>query len=136
MRDKKLIILWVLIIVLSLGHDIDHMVRGDMRLRLSGESLPILIILSIKYAILGLGLFFYLNNKLGPGVLAILAGSGAVLGWLAHFSPFSDQTPQFIYRAYESPAAGALAVALLSGLMFALIITTVYAQYLWARWVK
>src|SRR5438067_345248 len=133
MRDNTLIALLVMIIILSLGHGIDHILRGDIRLRPFGESLPIVAAISVKYAVLGFGLFFYLKNRLGPGVWAILAGVGAVLGWLAHFSPFSDQTPQFIYRAYESPAAGALAVALLAGLMLALIITATYAEYLWAE---
>jgi hypothetical protein len=134
MRDKKLMILLALIIILSLGHDADHFVRGDFRRQLSGGSVPIIIAIVTSYVVLGLGLFFYFKNRFG--VVAILAGIGVALGWLVHFSPFSDQTPQFIYRAYEAPAAGALAVALLSGLMLALIITALYAEYLWARSLK
>ncbi|MCI0600777.1 MAG: hypothetical protein L0Y50_05035 [Beijerinckiaceae bacterium] len=133
MPDKKLVILVALIIVLGLGHDIDHFIRGDFRLWLTAESAPVLVTLIAKYAILGAGLYFYMKNKLGPLFWAIVAGISVALGWLAHFSPFSDQTPQFIYRAYQSPAGGALAVGWLAALMLVLIITTVYAQYLWAR---
>ena len=128
MADKKLISLVVLVIVLSLGHDIDHIIRGDIRLQL----LPAMIFLA-KYAFLGLALFFYLRNKIGPLFWAVTAGIGVALGWLAHFSPFTDQTPQYIFRAYASPVAGSLAVALLAALMLALIVTTIYAEYLWAR---
>jgi hypothetical protein len=128
MADKKLISLVVLVIVLSLGHDIDHIIRGDIRLQL----LPAVIFLA-KYAFLGLALFFYLRNRIGPLFWAVTAGFGVALGWLAHFSPFTDQTPQYIFRAYASPVAGPLAVALLTALMLALIVTAIYAEYLWAR---
>ena len=129
MRDKTLIGLVVLLIVLSLGHDVDHMLRGDIRL--SPGLLQIIIF--VKYAFLGLGLFFYLKNKIGPLFWAITAGFGVVLGWLAHFSPFTNQTPQYILRAYETPAAGVLAVAWLVALMLVLIFTALYAEYLWAK---
>jgi hypothetical protein len=127
-RDKKLIILVALLIVLSLGHDADHIARGDIH----GQLLPIIIFFG-KYAFLGLGLFFYQKNKIGPLFWAITAGISVALGWLAHFSPFTDQTPQFIYHAYATPAAGFLAVAWLVALMLTLIVTAIYAEYLWAR---
>ena len=128
MADRKLIILVVLLIVLSVGHDIDHVFRGDIRWQL----LPVLLLFA-KYLFLGLGLCFYLRNKIGPLFWAVTAGLGAALGWLAHFSPFTDQTPQYIFRAYATPAAGSLAVALLTALMLTLIVTAIYAEYLWAR---
>lgn len=127
-RDKKLTALLVLLIVLSLGHEFDHIVRGDIR----WELLPIVIFVA-EFAFFGLALFFYLKNKLGPLFWAIATGIGVALGWLAHFSPFSYQTPQYIYHAYATPAAGWLAVAWLVVLMLALITTAIYAEYLWAR---
>jgi hypothetical protein len=127
-RDKKLIILVALVIVLSLGHDADHIARGDIHAQL----LPVIVFFG-KYAFLGLGLFFYQKNKIGPLFWAITAGLGVALGWLAHFSPFTSQTPQFIYHAYATPAAGFLAVAWLVALMLTLIVTALYAEYLWAR---
>jgi hypothetical protein len=53
--------------------------------------------------------------------------------WLGHLSPFTDQPPQYIFRAYTSPAAGWLALACLTALAFTLIVGGLYAQYLWAR---
>ncbi|MDQ6868642.1 MAG: hypothetical protein M3178_09630 [Pseudomonadota bacterium] len=133
MRDKKLISLVVLLIALTLGHDFDHIARGDIRWQLSPEAALSAVIILATYGFLGLGLFFYLKNKLGSLFWAIAAGIGVALGWLAHFSPFTDQTPQYIYHAYATPAAGWLAVAWLVALMLALIATAIYAEYLWAR---
>src|SRR5262249_27457608 len=64
--DKKLAALVALIILLSLGHGIDHVVRGDFRLQLDTESMPRYAIIVAQYAILGFGLYFYLKNKVGP----------------------------------------------------------------------
>ena len=133
MPDKKLSIAIVLIIVLVVGHDIDHFVRGDFRAGSAAEALPIVLVTVAKYAAFGLGLFLYLRNSVGPGFWAVLAGIGVVLGWLAHFSPFSGQPPQVIYRVYGSPVWGSLAVAWLVALMLLLIATVLYALYLWAR---
>jgi hypothetical protein len=93
---------------------------------------PVFAALFAKYAIFGFGLYFYLKNKVGPLFWAILAGIGTVFAALAHCTPFSYQTPRYICRAYEMPAAGVLAVTVLALLMLALIATAAYAQYLWA----
>ena len=133
MRDKILIILVVLIIILNLGHTADHFARGDSRWPVTVESVLAIIVTLAVNAILGFGLYFTVKNRIGPLFWAIFAGVGVALGWLAHFSPFTDQTPQYIYHAYATPAAGWLAVAWLAALMLALITTAIYAEYLWAR---
>jgi uncharacterized integral membrane protein len=135
-RDKILIALVVLVIILNLGHTVDHFVRGDFRWPLTVATVPPFLVTLAINAILGFGLYFYLKNKLGPLFWAIVAGTGVAFGWLAHFSPFTEQTPQYIYRAYETPALGWLAVAWLAALMLVLIGTAIYAEYLWARRLK
>lgn len=133
MPDKTLLTLVIALIVLTIGHDIDHLVRGDYR---GGPPTEIAWVASVtiaKYALLGFGLFNYVRGEVGPGFWAIVGGAGVALAWLAHFSPFTEQTPQFIDRAYASPAAGTLAVAWLTALMLALLATTLYALVLWAR---
>src|ERR1700694_3477530 len=82
---------------------------------------------------LSLDYFSIKKTKIGPLFWAITAGISVALGWLAHFSPFTSQTPQFIYHAYATPAAGFLAVAWLVALMLTLIVTALYAEYLWTR---
>jgi hypothetical protein len=135
-RDKILIVLAVLIIILNLGHTADHFARGDFRWPLTMESVPPVIVTLAINAILGFGLYFTVKNRVGPLFWALAAGTGVAFGWLAHFSPFTDQTPQYIYHAYETPAAGWLAVAWLVALMLVLITTAIYAEYLWARGVQ
>jgi hypothetical protein len=132
-RDKKLITLVVLVIILTLGHIADHTARGDLRWPLTVESAPSIIIVLAIFSILVFGLYFYLKNKFGPLFWAIVAGTGVGFGWLAHFSPFTEQTPQYIYHTYETPALGWLAVAWLAALMLVLITTAIYAEFLWAR---
>jgi len=133
MPDKTLSVLVIAIIVMVAGHDIDHFIRGDYRWGSLAEVAPIVIVTLAKYGILGGGLYFYVKGQVGPSFWAILAGIGVALAWLGHFSPFTEQTPQFIYRAYEAPAGGAVAVALLAALMLVLIATMFYATVAWAR---
>jgi hypothetical protein len=64
-RDKKLIILVALLIVLTLGHDVDHIFRGDIPWPLTSGPLLPKVIIFIQFAFLGLALFFYLKNKIG-----------------------------------------------------------------------
>jgi len=136
MRDKKLIILVVTAIVLNLGHVIDHVARGDLPLPLGEKSVPFIAFVLVTNAILGFGLYFYVTGKIGPLFWAIFGALGIAIGWLGHFSPFTEQTPQYICRAYTSPIVGGLAVAWLVALMVVLIVGVVYAEYLWARGLK
>ena len=64
---------------------------------------------------------------------AFVAGAGFAALWLGHLSPFTDQPPQYILRAYASATAGWLALICLVALTLALIVGTLYAEYLWAR---
>ena len=132
-RDKRLMTLVVLATIFSLGHTADHVARDGLRWPLTLESVPFIIISLVIYAIIGFGLYLYLKNKVGPRFWAIVAGIGVAFGWLAHFSPFTNQPPQYILRAYESAAAGWLALGCLVALMLVLIIAAIYAGYLWAR---
>ncbi len=133
MPGKKLTILVPAIILLLLAHDFDHFARGDFRLELTARTAPVIAILIVQYALLGFGLYLYRKNLVGPLYWVIVAGAGVALGFLAHFSPFSEQTPQVIFRAYASPAAGALAVFVLALLMLSLAATAAHAQYLRAK---
>jgi len=123
----------VLAAVLNLGHTTDHVVRGDLRWPLSLESAPFILISLAIYTVVAGGLYLYAKGRIGPGFWAILASVGVAFGWLAHFSRFTDQPPAYILGAYQSVAAGWLALLGLVALMLVLIVTAVYAGYLWAR---
>ncbi len=133
MTDKRLIAMVVLVAALSLGHTADHICRGDLRWPLTIEAMPFIALNVAIYTVIGLGLYLYLKSRVGPLFWAFVAGAGAATLWLGHLSPFTDQPPQYILRAYASATAGWLALTCLVALMLALIVGALYAEYLWAR---
>ena len=133
MIDKGLVAMIVLVAGLSFGHTADHICRGDLRWPLTLESMPFIALNMAIYAIIGVGLYLYLKSRVGPLFWAFVAGAGVAVLWLAHLSPFTDQPPQYILRAYESATAGWLALTCLVALMLALVVGAFYAEYLWAR---
>jgi hypothetical protein len=133
MPDKRLTIVIGIATIFSLGHTADHAIRGDFRWPVTVDSAPPLIISLAIYALIALGLYLYSKNKIGPGFWAVFGGVGLAFGWLAHFSPFTDQPPGYILAAYESAVAGSLALLCLVGLMLVLMVATLYAGYLWTR---
>jgi len=132
-RDRVLTALLILIVILNVGHTVDHAARGDLQWAPTAESLTSIIVTLAIYGILGLGLYLHFNDRVGPRFWTILGGLGVAFGWLAHFSPFTSQPPHHILHAYRSPAVGALALGWLITLMLVLIVTTIYAGYRWAR---
>jgi hypothetical protein len=132
MRDKKLIALIIVGTILSLGHNVDHIVRGDLALPLTLESVPFIVVTLVTYTIIACGLYLYSKGKVGARFWAIFAGAGLAFGWLGHFSPFTDQPARYVFNAYESVIAGWLALSCLLALMLTLMIAAVYAAYLWA----
>jgi hypothetical protein len=133
MPNKKLINLIVLATIFSLGHTTDHAIRGDFRWPPTVDSTLAIAISVVIYTTIASGLYFYSKDKIGPSLWAIFGSLGVAFGWLAHFSPFTDQAPQYILGAYESVVAGWLALSCLIGLMLALTVTTGYAGCLWTR---
>ena len=91
MRDKKLIILVALLIVLSLGHGADHIARGDIR----WQFLPIGIFFA-EYASIGLALYFYLKKD-WTAVLGDRRGHWRGTGLAGPFQPVfvRDSTVHF-----------------------------------------
>ena len=133
MRDKTLISLVLVAAIFHVGHMADHIVRGDFPWPPTMQSLPPIIVTIMIYAVAGSGIYLYWNRRVGPRFWAIAALIGTAMGWLGHFSPFTDQPPRYIFNAYNSVIAGSLAVGCLVGLMLTLIGTAIYAGYLWSR---
>jgi hypothetical protein len=136
MYDKKLIALVILAVVFSIGHYADHVLRGDLPWPPTAASVPFIVISLATYTVIALGLYLYSKNKVGPRFWTMLSGAGLAFGWLAHFSPFTDQPPSHILSSYESRIAGWFALATLMALMIVLIVATLYAGHLWKNSVK
>ena len=133
MNRSKLEALVLLATAFSLGHAIDHIIRDDLRWSLTAESVGFLVVTLVTYGVIAAGLYLYSKGKVGPRFWAILGGIAVGFVWLAHFSPFTDQPASYILDAYESATAGWLAVSDLVALMLVLIVTALYASYLWIR---
>jgi len=130
--DRKLVALIAAATLLSLGHTADHLLRDDLRWP-SAELLGFVLVSFVVYGMVGAGMYLYAKGKVGPGFWAIFAFAGVLFGWAAHFSPFTDQPPSLILRAYDGRLAGWVAVGVLSALMLVLTVAGVYAAGLWRR---
>lgn len=135
MVNRKLIALIATGTLLSLGHTADHVIRDDLRWP-STELLVFVIFSLILYGAIGVCLYLYVKGKVGPRFWTFFAFSGVLLGWAAHFSPFSEQSPSFILRTYDYGLAGWVAVGVLSALMLVMMVAGVYAAYLWRHAVR
>jgi len=132
MQDKKLEIFIIAAGVFFLAHTVDHVAR-DLHWPLTAEAIPFLAATAGILGVVFGALYLYRRGKLGPPFWAIFGTVAVAVGWLGHFSPFTGQPPEFIFRAYQSWLAGWLAVGTLGGLMLALIAITLRAGMLWAK---
>jgi hypothetical protein len=132
MRDRKLHILVSLAMLFFLAHTIDHVAR-DVPWPMTTEAIPFLLATLVIFVIAFGALYLYRRGRIGPRFWAIFGALAVALGWMGHFSPFSDQPPQYIFNAYRSAAAGWLAVGSLFALMLTLTAVMLYAGMAWAR---
>ena len=135
MVNRKLVALIAVGTLLSLGHTADHLIRDDLRWP-STELLVFVIVSLVLYGAIGASLCLYVKGKVGPRFWTFFAFAGILFGWTAHFSPFTEQPPSFILRAYNYDLAGWLAVGVLSALMLVIAVAGVYAAYLWRHAVR
>jgi cytochrome c oxidase assembly factor CtaG len=133
--SQKLGVLIAAATLFSLGHTVDHLLRDDLRWP-SAELFFFVLVGLVLYAAIGTGMYLYAKGKVGPGFWAIFAFAGVLLGWAAHFSPFTEQPPSFNLRAYDHALAGWIALGVLSALMLVLAVAGVYAARLWRRGVR
>lgn len=131
MYEKRLTTLVVLIAVFTALHLFDHVVRGDFHWPIDAQSVAFIVVTAVIYGVLGLGLLLYRTGRVGPRFWTITGVAGLAFGWLSHFSPFTDQPLGVILGAYTSRLAGWVALAFLLVLMLLVLMTAVYAAYLW-----
>src|SRR5919107_1790753 len=115
-----------LAMLLSLGHHIDHVIRGN------SVGWPLTALVNAftyslgVYPLILLGLFLYRANRVGPGYWAILSGMGAVFVAWIHFGPATVEPPAEIINLYEPRIIGWLAFLWLVVFMMVLAVTFLY----------
>ena len=86
---------------MSLGHHIDHVMRGNhVGWPRSAEVTPFTYSLGV-YPLILLGVYLFASGRVGPGYWAILSGSGALFVAAIHFSPVAVEPPADIINLYE-----------------------------------
>ncbi len=133
MRDRRLYGLVALAALLSLGHHLDHTIRGDqVGWPLTAAVTPFTYSLGV-YPLILLGLFLYRTRRVGAGYWALLSGSGALFVGAIHFGPAAIEPPADIIDRYAPRALGWFAFAWLLTFVAVLAGTCLYEVTLWSR---
>lgn len=133
MRDRTVYRLVFLAMILSLGHHIDHIIRGNhVGWPLQAHPTPFTYSLGV-YPLILLGLYLYRSGRVGPGYWALLSGSGAVFLTAIHFGPGAVEPPADIIELYEPRLIGWLAFAWLVAFIGVLAVSSLYEGRAWWR---
>ena len=131
MRDRVLYRLTWLALALSLGHHLDHLIRGNAVGWPVTEEVNAFTASLVVYPIIAIGLVLYHAGRVGPGFWALVSGGGAVFVSAVHFGPAAVEPPELILDHYDPPILGWLAFAWVLAFASVLAITSLYETRLW-----
>lgn len=132
-RDSVLYGLIALAGLLSVGHHLDHAIRGNhLGWPLTAEVTPFTYSLGV-YPLILLGLFLYRSRRVGPGYWALLSGAGVLFVGATHFGPAALEPPADIIALYEPRLIGWFAFAWLVVFVAVLVGLGLYGAYWWSR---
>ncbi len=133
MKDRRAYVLIVLSTILSLGHHVDHVIRGNhVGWPLTDEVTPFTYSLGV-YPLIALGLILSLAGRVGPGYWVWLFGAGVVFLTAVHFGPGAIEPPGDIIDPHQSLLVGRLALVELVLLVAVLLAAFLYHLRLWRR---
>ena len=133
MHDRVLYRLTWLAAAMSLGHHLDHLIRGNAVGWPVTDQVNAFTISLLVYPIIITGLLLYRAGRVGPGFWALVSGGGAVFVSAVHFGPAAVEPPELILDHYQSPVLGWLAFGWLVAFVTVLAITCLYETRLWAQ---
>ena len=133
MNDRRAYALISLAVVLSLGHHLDHAIRGNhVGWPLSAEVTPFTYSFGI-YPFILFGLVLSRTRKAGAGYWAWLYGLGIAFITATHFVPNAVEPPRDIIDLYQPPVLGWLAFGELLVFLAVLVVAFLYEVHLWRR---
>jgi hypothetical protein len=132
MHDRILYRLTWLAAALSLGHHLDHLLRGNAVGWPVTSQVNAFTVSLVVYPIIATGLVLYHAGRVGPGFWALVSGGGAAFVAAVHFGPAAVEPPALILDHYTAPVLGWLAFGWLVVFVTVLAITCVYETRLWA----
>lgn len=131
MRNNTLYGLVFLATLMSAGHHIDHIIRGNhVGWPLTPHATAFTYSLGI-YPLILLGLYLYRSGRVGPGYWALLSGTGALFVAAIHIGPTAVEPPGDIINLYEPRILGWLAFAWLLVFVLVLAVTFAYEVRSW-----
>jgi hypothetical protein len=131
MHNRILYRLTWLALAMSLGHHLDHLVRGNaVGWPLTGQVNAFTFSLGV-YPVIATGLVLYRAGRVGPGFWALVSGGGVAFVSAVHFGPWAVEPPRDGPDPYDPPVLGWLAFAWLVAFVAVLAITCVYETRLW-----
>ena len=133
MRDRVLYRLTWLALALSLGHHLDHLIRGNAVGWPVTEEVNAFTASLVVYPIIAIGLVLYHAGRVGPGFWALVSGGGAAFVSVVHFGPAAVEPPELLLDHYDPPVLGWVAFGWLVVFVAVLAITCVYETRLWAQ---
>jgi hypothetical protein len=133
MHDRVLYRLTWLAAAMSLGHHLDHLIRGNVVGWPVTDQVNAFTISLIVYPIIIIGLLLYRAGRVGPGFWALVSGGGAAFVSAVHFGPWAVEPPEMILDPYQPPILGWLAFTWLVTFVAVLAVTSVYETRLWAQ---
>jgi hypothetical protein len=133
MHDRVLYRLTWLALAMSLGHHLDHLIRGNAVGWPVTEEVNAFTASLIVYPIIATGLLLYRAGRVGPGFWALVSGGGTVFVSAVHFGPTAVEPPELILDHYQPPILGWLAFGWLVAFVTVLAITCLYETRLWAQ---
>ena len=132
MRSRRAYALIYLVAVLSLGHHIDHAIRGNHTgWPLTEHVTPFTYSLAV-YPLILLGLYLSRTGKAGAGYWLALSGLGAVLLAAVHLGPTALEPPGDILNGYSTPLPGWLAFGWF--LLFIAVLAVLFLHEAHAWW--
>jgi hypothetical protein len=133
MRDRVLYRLTWLALAMSLGHHLDHLIRGNAVGWPVTDEVNAFTASLVVYPIIIIGLLLYHTGRVGPGFWALVSGGGAAFVAAVHFGPAAVEPPKLILDHYDPPVLGWLAFGWLVAFVAVLAITCLYETRLWTR---
>jgi hypothetical protein len=133
MQQQVLYRLTWLAAAMSLGHHLDHVLRGNAVGWPLTDEVNAFTISLVVYPVIAAGLLLYRAGRVGPGFWALVSGGGAVFVGAVHFGPAAAEPPELILGHHQPPALGWLAFAWLVAFVAVLAVTSVYETRLWVR---
>jgi hypothetical protein len=131
--ERRLYLLIALAAILSVGHHVDHVIRGNnvgwpIDSEVNAFTFSLLI-----YPLILVGLLLYRAGRVGPGFWVFVSAGGALFVGFIHFAPAAIEPPREIVDPYDAPVLGWLALAWLMAFIGVLAFTSLYEARLQRR---